>query len=120
MEAEAHPWNILAAEDKTHTVKMQERNAQIMRLVRQVEFIKVYQRLVEDASKDSRTRREFDATKMWTWKGFGWALVCIDWLLVKKQGLAIENGRLKHADKNGSEDGYRCPGWSLSTEPVEE
>ena len=91
-----------------------------MRLVRQVEFIKVYQRLVEDASKDSRTRREFDATKMWTWKGFGWALVCIDWLLVKKQGLAIENGRLKHADKNGSEDGYRCPGWSLSTEPVEE
>ncbi|KAL8909890.1 MAG: hypothetical protein Q9171_004803 [Xanthocarpia ochracea] len=90
----------VAAEEKTHTVKTQERSAQIMRLVQQIEFIKVYQRLVEDASKDdSATRREFDAMKMRTRKGLGWASVCTDWLLAKKHGVAIENGRLKHADK---------------------
>ena len=32
-------------------------------------------------------------------KGYGWSSVCTDWLLAKKHGLAIENGRLKHADK---------------------
>lgn len=90
----------VAAEKKTRTVKTQERSSQIMRLVQQQEFITVYHRLVEDAAKDdSVTRREFDAMKMRTKKGYGWSLVCTDWLLAKKHGLAIENGRLKHADK---------------------
>ncbi|KAL9030458.1 MAG: hypothetical protein Q9196_001423 [Gyalolechia fulgens] len=90
----------VAAEKKTRTVKTQERSSQIMRLIHQQEFITVYYRLVEDAAKDdSVTRREFDAMKMRTKKGYGWSSVYTDWLLAKKHGLAIENGCLKHADK---------------------
>lgn len=90
----------VAAEEKTHTTKTQERSAQILRLIQQVELNKVYLRLLEDASKkDSATRREFGAIKIRTGKGVGWASVCIDWLLAKKHGLAIEHGRLKHKDK---------------------
>ncbi|KAI4243006.1 MAG: hypothetical protein L6R40_003697 [Gallowayella cf. fulva] len=91
----------IAAEKETHTTRTHATSAQIIQLLQSVEFIKVYHRLIEDASQeDSATKRELEAMELWTSQGVGHSSRCMDMLLVKKYGFTVEKGRLKDGTKN--------------------